>query len=392
MKPAPTQTRTTTPHSVPLLDLRRQYAAIREDVLNAIARVCDSQGFILGPEVEALEREISVFTGAADAVGCASGTEALWLALLASGVKPGDAVITTAFSFFASASAIVRAGATPILLDVDPGTLNLDSMLVEQRLRTRSSEKIRAVLPVHLYGQCADMDTFSRLAGEFKVAIVEDAAQAIGAAWDGRPAGSLGIAAAFSFYPTKNLSAYGDAGMVTTMQPEMAAHMRRLRNHGSPRRYYHDELGWNGRMDAIQAAVLRVKLAHIEDWNQSRRRHAATYDRLLAETGLLSAGTNAPVHALARHPKARHVFHQYVIRVQRRDELRAFLSSRKIGTEIYYPLPLHLQPVFSDLGLKAGDLPIAEQAAKEVLALPMFPELTDAEIRWVVESIAEFYS
>jgi dTDP-4-amino-4,6-dideoxygalactose transaminase len=387
-----TTIRTATLEPVPLLDLRRQYETIRGDVLTAIARVCDSQGFILGPEVEALEREIAAFTGAADAVGCASGTEALWLALVAAGVKPGDSVITTAFSFFASASAIVRAGARPVLLDIDPGTLNLDPTLVELRLRARSAEKIRAVLPVHLYGQCVDMDAFTRLAKEFNVAIVEDAAQAIGAMWNGHPAGSLGVAAAFSFYPTKNLSAYGDAGIVTTTRLEMAAHMRRLRNHGSPRRYYHDELGWNGRMDAIQAAVLRVKLAHIEDWNEGRRRNAATYDRLLTEAGLLSQDHRAPICALARHNKARHVFHQYVIRAARRDELRTFLSSRKIGTEVYYPLPLHLQPVFADLGLKAGDLPIAEQAAKEVLALPMFPELTEAEIRWVVESIAAFYS
>ena len=394
MKSAPSPPRTASPNSVPLLDLRRQYQGIREEVLAAIARVCDSQGFILGPEVEALEREISAFTGAADAVGCASGTEALWLALVAAGVHPGDAVITTTFSFFASASAIVRAGARPILLDVDPGTLNLDPAQVEQRLRAPriENEKVRAILPVHLYGQCADMDAFSRIGEEFNAAIVEDAAQAIGAAWNGRPAGSLGVTAAFSFYPTKNLSAYGDAGIVTTTDREMAAHMRRLRNHGSPRRYYHDEFGWNGRIDAIQAAVLRVKLAHIENWNESRRRHAATYDRLLAEAGLLTLAANTPVRALTRAAKARHVFHQYVIRAHRRDELRAFLTERKIGTEIYYPLPLHLQPVFSDLGLKAGDLPVAEQAAKEVVALPMFPELTEAEVRWVVESIAEFYS
>ena len=381
-----------TPESVPLLDLRRQYQGIREQVLAAIARVCDSQSFILGPEVEALEREISALTGAADAVGCASGTEALWLALVAAGVKPGDAVLTTAFSFFASASAIVRAGATPILIDVDPATLNLDPALVERHLRARPAQKISAILPVHLYGQCADMDAFARIAAEFRLALVEDAAQAIGAAWNRRPAGSLGVAAAFSFYPTKNLSAYGDAGIVTTIAPEMAAHMRRLRNHGSPRRYYHDELGWNGRMDAIQAAVLRVKLGYIEAWNQNRRQHAAAYDRLLAEAGLLSPVTNPPVHPLRRDPKATHVFHQYVIRANRRDDLRQFLAGRKIGTEIYYPLPLHLQPAFSDLGLKAGDLPVAEQAAKEVLALPMFPELTEAEIRWVVENIAEFYS
>jgi dTDP-4-amino-4,6-dideoxygalactose transaminase len=362
--------------------------------------VCDSQTFILGPEVEALEREISALTGAASSVGCASGTEALWLALAASGVKPGDSVITTAFSFFASASAIVRAGATPVFVDVDPGTLNLDAALVEQRLRVRRPENLRAILPVHLYGQCADMDGFDRLvredAQEFGVAIVEDAAQAIGAEWSGRGAGSLGVTAAFSFYPTKNLSAYGDAGIVTTTRPEMAEHMRRLRNHGSPRRYYHDEFGWNGRMDAIQAAVLRVKLAHLGDWNQSRRQHAATYDQLFASAGLTSDQTSnqlsAPVRLLARSPQAKHVFHQYVIRTQRRDDLRKFLAERKIGSEIYYPLPLHLQPVFAYLGLKAGDMPVCEQAAREVLALPMFPELTEAEIRWVVESIAEFYS
>jgi dTDP-4-amino-4,6-dideoxygalactose transaminase len=409
-----TTARSTAPESVPLLDLRRQYDGIREEVLAAIARVCDSQSFILGPEVEALEREIAALTGAACAVGCASGTEALWLALVAAGVKPGDSVMTTAFSFFASASAIVRAGAMPVFVDVDPGTLNLDAALVDRQLRdrqlrdrqlrTKPPENLRAILPVHLYGQCADMDAFDRIvteyaaeyAQEFSVAIVEDAAQAIGAEWSGRGAGSLGITAAFSFYPTKNLSAYGDAGIVTTSRPEMAEHMRQLRNHGSPRRYYHNGFGWNGRMDAIQAAVLRVKLAHIADWNQSRRQHAATYDHLFANAGLTSSQTSnqlsAPVRLLARSPQAKHVFHQYVIRAQRRDDLRKFLADRKIGSEIYYPLPLHLQPVFSYLGLKAGDLPVSEQAAREVLALPMFPELAETEIRWVVESIADFYS
>jgi dTDP-4-amino-4,6-dideoxygalactose transaminase len=380
--------------------LQRQYEGIREEVLAAIARVCDSQIFILGPEVEAFEREIATLTGAAVAVGCASGTEALWLALVAAGVKPGDSVITTAFSFFASASSIVRAGATPVFMDVDPGTLNLDVALVERLLQDNRVENVRAILPVHLYGQCADMDAFARTARKFGVAIVEDAAQAIGAEWSGRGAGSLGVAAAFSFYPTKNLSAYGDAGIVTTNSPAMAEHMRQLRNHGSPQRYYHNEFGWNGRMDAIQAAVLRVKLAHIADWNESRRQHAATYDQLFAASGLTSKQTSnqnsdprgAPVRLLSRSPQAQHVFHQYVIRAERRDELRSFLAERKIGSEIYYPLPLHLQPAFSYLGLKTGDLRVSEEAAREVLALPMFPELTEAEIRWVVENIAEFYS
>jgi len=406
------------PESVPLLDLRRQYDGLRAEVLAAITRVCDSQSFILGPEVEALEGEIAALTGAACAVGCASGTEALWLALVAAGVKPGDSVITTAFSFFASASAIVRAGATPVFVDVDAGTLNLDVTLVRSQLQDRrardrqaaptQSGKVRAILPVHLYGQCADMDGFDRIAQEFEIGIVEDAAQAIGAEWGGRGAGSLGVTAAFSFYPTKNLSAYGEAGIVTTNRAEMAEHMRQLRNHGSPRRYYHREFGWNGRMDAIQAAVLRVKLGHIADWNRRRHEHAATYDRLFAESGLssgqasdrssgqtsnqISDKSGVPVRLLARSPQAKHVFHQYVIRAQRRDELRKFLADRKIGSEIYYPLPLHLQPAFSYLGLKAGDLPVAEQAAREVLALPMFPELTEAEIRWVVESIADFYT
>jgi dTDP-4-amino-4,6-dideoxygalactose transaminase len=392
---------TDAPASVPLLDLRRQYQGIREEVLEAITRVCDSQSFILGPEVEALEREIAALTGAVAAVGCASGTEALWLALVAAGVQPGDSVITTAFSFFASASAIVRAGATPVFADVDPGTLNLDAARVERFLRERQRQtpqagKVRAILPVHLYGQCADMDAFDRIAREFGVAIVEDAAQAIGAEWSGRGAGAFGVTSAFSFYPTKNLSAYGDAGIVTTTHPEVAEHMRQLRNHGSPRRYYHHEFGWNGRMDAIQAAVLRVKLRHLADWNRRRHEHAATYDRLFAEAGLVANAApeqkRAPVRLLSRSPQAKHVFHQYVICAQRRDDLRKFLADRRIGTEIYYPLPLHLQPVFAYLGMKAGDMPVSEQAALEVLALPMFAELAEAEIRFVVESIADFYS
>ena len=378
--------------AVPLLDLQRQYQQIREEALASIERVCSSQQFILGPEVEALEREIAGFTGATAAVGCSSGTDALWLALVTSGVQPGDAVVTTTFSFFASASAIVRAGARPVFVDVDSSTLNIDATHVERRLATGGSYKVRAILPVHLYGQCADMDALRRIAEEFRVPIVEDAAQAIGAAWRGGRAGSLGVTAAFSFYPTKNLSAYGEAGLVTTNDLGMADHMRSLRNHGGQRRYWHEEIGWNCRMDAIQAAVLRVKLAHIEEWNRKRQEVAARYALLLAQAGLLSLKGAAPITLLKHCSPAQHVFHQYVIRAERRDGLRQFLAERKIGTEVYYPVPLHLQKCFVHLGYEEGDFPVAEQAARDVIALPIFPELTQDEQKWVVESIAEFYS
>jgi len=378
--------------AVPLLDLQRQYRQIREEMLAAVERVCSSQQFILGVEVEALEREIAAFTGASAAVGCSSGTDALWLALQAVGVQPGDAVITTGFSFLASASAIARAGARPVFVDVDPETLNLDPARVEAKLRNGGSYQVRALLPVHLYGQCSDMDALQRIAAEFRLPIIEDAAQAIGAKWRDQNAGALGAAAAFSFYPTKNLSAYGEAGLVTTRDLDWAEHIRRLRNHGMPRRYHHEEIGWNCRMDAIQAAILRVKLPRIEKWNQQRRERAAAYARLLDNAGLISAKEDSPVRPLHTSPHAYHVFHQYVIRASQRDELRQFLSDRRIGTEIYYPVPLHLQPCFAYLGYSEGDLSESERAAREVLALPMFPELTEAEQKWVVESIGEFYS
>jgi len=311
---------------VPMLDLGRQYAAIRQDILAAIERVCSSQHFILGEEVESLEREVAAFVGVSHAVGCASGTDALWLVLAASGVKPGDAVITTPFSFFASASAIVRAGARPVFVDIDSHTLNLDPAKVDLYLREGKPSNLHAILPVHLYGQCADMDAFTRIAREFRLTIIEDAAQAIGARWRDARAGSLGKAAAFSFYPSKNLSAYGDAGLTTTNDPDLAEHMRRLRNHGSPHRYLHEEMGWNCRLDAIQAAVLRVKLPHIETWNRQRAEHAATYDRLLTQSGLLSPTADSPLRMLVTLPNAHHVYHQYVIRAQRREQLRQFLA------------------------------------------------------------------
>jgi dTDP-4-amino-4,6-dideoxygalactose transaminase len=385
-----------------MLDLQRQYAQVGAEVLNAVGRVCASQHYILGEEVEALERELAEFCGARDAVGCASGTDALWLALAAAGVQAGDQVLTTPFSFFASASAIVRAGARPVFADIDPPTFNLDPRQVERFLSGGLRDKLRALLPVHLYGQCADMDSLQRLASEFHLTLIEDAAQAIGARWGKEPAGSMGVAAAFSFYPTKNLSAYGDAGLVTTKDPAMAAHMRRLRNHGSPRRYVHEEFGWNSRLDAMQAAVLRVKIKYVEGWNAARRQRAATYDRLFAESGLtgskstinnrgLTIPDDFPIHLPQTVAQAHHVFHQYVVRAYRRDELREFLTARRIGTEVYYPIPLHLQPCFVYLGHREGDFPEAERAAKEVLALPMFPELTEDEQGWVVKSIADFY-
>ena len=380
---------------IPTLDLSRQYAAIRDEVLAAIERVCASQQFVLGPEVEALEGEVAAFTGSKAAIGCASGTDALWLALVAAGVRPGDRVITTPFSFFASASSIVRAGAEPVFVDVDPATLNIDPAKVRAALENsggaKAEHKITAILPVHLYGQCADMDSLRQVTDEHGIRLIEDAAQAIGAEWRDQPAGSMGACAAFSFYPTKNLSAYGDAGIVTTGDPEMAAHMRRLRNHGSPERYLHTEFGWNARMDAIQAAVLRVKLKYTGQWNQQRRARAATYDRLMSAAGLISLKSGAPLKALATSAHAFHIFHQYVVRAERRDELRKFLSDRGIGSEVYYPIPLHLQPAFAYLGHKEGDFPEAERAATEVLALPMVPELTDDEQQRVVAAIAEFY-
>ena len=272
--------------AVPMLDLRRQFATIREEIYAAIEEVCESQHLILGEAVQAFERESAAYLGANSAVGCASGTDALWLSLAACGVGPGDSVITTPFTFFASASSILRCGARPIFVDIHPDTLNLDPGQVEAKLFSGNSVGLKAIMPVHLYGQCADMDRFERFGREHNVKIVEDAAQAFGASWRGRRAGALGHAAAFSFYPTKNLSAFGDAGLVTTSDPEAAEHVRRLRNHGSRVRYYHEEIGWNSRLDSIQAAVLRVKMKYIDQWNTRRREVAARYDTLFAESGL----------------------------------------------------------------------------------------------------------
>jgi len=383
--------------AVPMLDLKRQFAVIREEVMAAIAEVCESQHLILGETVQAFERESAAYLGAKAAVGCASGTDALWLSLAACGVDSGDSVITTSFSFFATASSIIRCGARPVFVDIHPDTLNLDPGQVEAKLYSAAAINLKAVMPVHLYGQCADMDRFERFGREHNLKIVEDAAQAFGASWRGRRAGALGHAAGFSFYPTKNLSAFGDAGLVSTNDVELAEHVRRLRNHGSRVRYLHEEIGWNSRLDSIQAAVLRVKLKYIDQWNTRRREIAARYDKLLVEIGLASPATRGgwaakePVRLLCTLPQAHHIYHQYVIRAMRRDDLRQHLSAHGIGSEVYYPVPLHMQDCFNYLGYRAGDLPHTELAAKEVLALPIFPEITDEEQQRVVEAIREFY-
>lgn len=377
-----------------MLDFSREFAAIREPVLAAIEAVCASQRFVLGPEVGQFETAAAAACGTLHAIGCGSGTDALWLALAALRIGSGDAVLTTPFSFFATVSSILRAGATPVLCDVDERTFNLSPEAVARALAARSAKlpTVKAVMPVHLYGQCADMDALNTLARQHKFAVVEDAAQAFGARWNGRAAGSLGAAAAFSFYPTKNLSAYGEAGLVTTSDEELAERANMLRAHGMRRRYFHDEVGWNSRLDTIQAAVLLVKLARVDAGNARRRELAALYDKLFVAAGLTGATTGEGIVLPWTDPRAEHVFHQYVIRAPRRDELRAFLTERKIGSEIYYPLPLHLQESLRFLGYQPGDFPVAERAADEVLALPMYPELREYEVESVVEAIRRFYA
>ncbi len=380
--------------AVPVADFSRQYLQVGQQVREAMERVCASQHFILGDEVAAFETEAAAYCGTSYAVGCASGTDALWLAMATVGIGPGDSVLTTPFSFFATVSSILRCGATPVLADIDPYTFNLDPAAAQEVLQSSQHEEIRAILPVHLYGQCADWDAFSALRREHDCLLIEDAAQAFGATWQGKPAGGLGGLAAFSFYPTKNLGAYGDAGMVTTDNLPLAEHLRTLRVHGMRERYIHEEVGWNSRLDALQAAVLRVKLRYVEEWNRQRSLRAANYDRLFQQSGLAEAGPY-PQHGVVlprTDPRGTHVFHQYVIRAARRDELRSFLTERNIGSEIYYPTPLHLQPGLSFLGYQKGDLPERERASREVLALPMFPELTNDEQECVVAAVVEFFS
>jgi dTDP-4-amino-4,6-dideoxygalactose transaminase len=367
---------------VPLLDLKEQNDALRPQIEAALGRVLDSNGFILGGEVAALEEELAKYCGVKHAIGCASGSDAILLALMALDVGPGDEVITTPYSFFATVSSITRLGATPVFVDIDPVTYNIDPLQIERKITTRT----KAIEPVHLYGQCADMGAINAVAHQHGIPVVEDAAQAIGAEEDGVQAGALSAIGCFSFYPSKNLGGMGDGGFITTNDDSLAAKLRALRVHGAEEKYYHKYVGLNSRLDGFQGAVLRVKLPHLDDWTNRRRANAEAYRQLFTDAGLTEQ-----VALPIERANAKHIYNQYVIRAPgRRDELRAFLTEKGIGTDIYYPVPLHLQECFAYLGVR-GDLPVSEKAADETLALPIYPELRSDQRQYVVEAIAEFF-
>lgn len=375
--------------TVPQFDLAGQYPSIRQEAEASVLRVMASGRFILGPEVEALEREVAEYCGCAHAVGMSSGTDALLAAMMALDIGPGDEVITTPYTFFATAGCIARLGARPVFADIEPASFNIDPA----RIAAAVGPRTKAIMPVHLYGQIAAMDEICEIACRNGLPVIEDSAQAIGSELRGRRAGSLGLMGCFSFYPTKNLGAAGDAGMVTTNDPRLADAMRRIRNHGMEPRYYHATVGGNFRLDAIQAAILRVKLPHLERWQRARRDAAALYRRLFAEAGIArdSIAARDGIVLPPELPGRRHVYHQFVVRAPRRDALRAHLATRGIGCEIYYPLALHEQECFRQLGHKRGDFPESERSAAETLALPMYPELTPAQIEAVVAGVVSFF-
>jgi dTDP-4-amino-4,6-dideoxygalactose transaminase len=385
---------------VPLLDLRLQYQPLAEEVRAAIERVCASQQFILGPAVRELEAKVAAYCQCRHGIGVSSGTDALLLALMALGIGAGDAVVTSPFTFFATAGTIARTGARPVFCDIDPVTFNLSADgvagFLDQRCERRAGElfhrgsgtRVRAIMPVHLYGQLADMDPLLEIAQRDGLRVIEDAAQAIGAAdTEGRRAGSFGDVGCLSFFPTKNLGAFGDAGMCVANDAALAERMALLRVHGGKPKYYHALIGGNFRLDELQAAVLNVKLPHLDSWTSGRQRNAAFYDRAI-EGAVLGSSVRPPRPAAAG---ARHIYNQYVICARDRDRLREHLTAAGVGTEIYYPVPLHLQQCFAYLGDKAGDFPHAERAAAETLALPIYPELTESQLQYVVDSLADFY-
>jgi dTDP-4-amino-4,6-dideoxygalactose transaminase len=376
---------------IPLLDLKAQYAPIREEVRAVMDRVCDAQYFIGGPEVEALEKEVAAYSQAQFGIGVTSGTDALIVALMTIGTQPGDEIITTPYSFFATAGCIDRLGAVPVFVDIDPSSYNIDPEQIEASI----TSKTRAIIPVHLYGQMAGMDPIMNIAQRHKLHVIEDAAQAIGAEHKGRRAGSIGHFGCFSFFPSKNLGAFGDGGMVTVNDPTLAHKAKLLRNHGAEPKYYHKLVGGNFRLDALQAAILRVKLPHLDSWTAGRQRNAARYRKLFADANLVVSGPAVEgkqgIVLPAEEPEGRHVYNQFVIRTDRRRAVMAKLKERKIGHEIYYPVPLHLQECFAGLGYKPGSLPHAEMAANETLALPIYPELTEEMQAAVVAAVAAAY-
>jgi dTDP-4-amino-4,6-dideoxygalactose transaminase len=365
------------------LDLKAQFASIREDVLKAVESVFESQHFILGKEVQLLEQEIASFIGVPEAVGCASGSDALYLSLLALHIGRGDEVITTPFTFVATAGAIARTGAKPVFVDIDPVTYNINPSKIEAAI----TDKTRAIIPVHLFGLAADLDAILEIANRHNIAVVEDAAQAIGATYRGRQVGGFGLCGCFSFFPSKNLGCAGDGGLITTTDAKIADELRLLRAHGSRKKYQYEIIGTNSRLDALHAAILRVKLPHLNGWAEKRSEHAEIYKTLFGTAEL----TN--IFVLPSTPEGRgHVYNQFVIRVPRREELRAYLDSQGIPTDVYYPSPLHVQPAFSYLGYEHGSFPEAEKASTEVLALPVYPELSRQDQERVVATISDFYN
>ncbi len=385
---------------IPQLDLQAQYAGLKDEIQAALQRVCDSQRFILGPEGEALERELAAYCGVPHAIGCASGSDALLLALVTVGVTHEHDVVTVPFSFFSTAGAVARLGARAVFVDIEPRTFNMDPEKLGAHLKKLDAagrKRTRALIPVHHFGQPAEMDAINEIAAEFELPVIEDAAQAIGAEFNGKRAGSLGRIGCFSFYPTKNLGAYGDAGALTATDSALADRLRAMSRHGCTHdKYHHDHVGWNARLDELQAAVLRVKFRHLEEWNRARIAAADRYDELFLEAGLAHADKTYPEekHPVVipyQAPGRRHVFHQYVIRAKDRDALKKFLAEEGVGTEVYYPLPLHLQSCFHAWGGREGEFPEAERAAREVLALPLYPELTAEQQHYVTDRLAAFY-
>jgi dTDP-4-amino-4,6-dideoxygalactose transaminase len=373
---------------VPLLDLRAQYAPLKAEFMAAIEGVCDSQGLVLGPKTEALENSICEYAGAGHAIGCSSGTDAQLMLLMALGIGPGDAVLTTPYTFFATASCVARVGARPVFADIDPATYNLCPKATEEVLK--KTPNVKAIVPVHLYGCCADMEAFVALGRKYGVPVLEDAAQALGSTHPLGGAGAIGEAGWYSFYPTKNLGAFGDAGMVVCKDAALAAKLRAFRNHGMEVRYYHKWIGGNFRIDALQSAVLSVKLPHLDSWSAGRRARAAAYRRAFREKNL---PLTLPIEPWAASGSPNHhIYNQFVLRTPDRDRLRAHLTAAGIGTEIYYPLSLHQQECFKDLGYREGDFPESERAAKETIALPIYPELSADQRDYVIEKVAEFFA